>query len=61
MSKYVCELWDGCTILDLNKIEHIQMLNILYIEKRNRQKSYNFEQIMDRQILSCSMEVRGVQ
>ena len=24
MSKYVCELWDGCTILDLNKIEHIQ-------------------------------------
>ena len=24
MPKYVCELWDGCTILDLNKIEHIQ-------------------------------------
>jgi hypothetical protein len=24
MSKYVCELWDGCTVLDLNKIENIQ-------------------------------------
>jgi hypothetical protein len=22
--EYVCELWDGCTILDLNKIEQIQ-------------------------------------
>ena len=24
MLKYVCELWDGWIILDLNKIEHIQ-------------------------------------
>jgi hypothetical protein len=22
--EYACELWDGCTILDLNKIEQIQ-------------------------------------
>jgi hypothetical protein len=22
--RYACELWDGCTILDLNKIEKIQ-------------------------------------